>query len=81
MSFADNTVSEGLTKVSGNSTFEENEAEWDTPETYFYYNGNIKMDWSQYNWRERNNPCHPSYYMDSDRAASCNVFASNIGIH
>lgn len=80
MSFADNTVSEGLTKVSGNSTFEENEAEWDTPETYFYYNGNIKMDWSQYNWRERNNPCHPSYYMDSDRAASCNVFASNIGM-
>ena len=79
MSFADNTASEGLTKVSGSSTFEENEAEWDTPETYFYYNGNIKMDWSQYNWRERNNPCHPSYYMDSDRAASCNVFASNIG--
>lgn len=38
------------------------------------------MDWSQYNWRERNNPCHASYYMDSDRAASCNIFASNIGM-
>ena len=49
-------------------------------ETYFYYNGNIKMDWSQYNWQERNNPCHASYYMDSDRAASCNVFASNVGM-
>jgi len=30
MSFADNAASEGLTKVSGSSTFEENEAEWDT---------------------------------------------------
>ncbi len=80
MSFADNTASEGLTKVSGSTVFEENEAEWDTPEAYFYYNGGIKMDWSQYDWRQRNNPCHPSYYMDSDRTASCNVFASNIGM-
>ncbi len=80
MSFADNTASEGLTKVSGSTLFEENEAEWDTPEAYFYYNGGVKMDWSQYDWRQRNNPCHPSYYMDSDRAASCNVFASNIGM-
>ena len=80
MSFADNTASEGLTKVNGSTLFEENEAEWDTPEAYFYYNGGVKMDWSQYDWRQRNNPCHPSYYMDSDRAASCNVFASNIGM-
>ncbi len=26
------------------------------------------------------NPCHPSYYMNSDRAAACNVFASNLGM-
>ena len=80
MSFAGNAAPEGLTKVSGNTLFEENEAEWDTPEAYFYYNGGVQMDWRQYDWRQRNNPCHPSYYMDSDRAASCNVFASNIGM-
>lgn len=79
MSFADKNSSEGLVKVSGNSITDENEAEWDIPETYFYYNGGIRMDWSQYDWRERNNPCHPSYYL-SDHSASCNVFASNVGM-
>nr|WP_302829071.1 MG2 domain-containing protein [uncultured Bacteroides sp.] len=80
MKFADNTNSDGLTKVSGNVISEEEEAAWDIPQSYFYYNGGVQMDWSQYDWRERNNPCHPSYYMDSDRAASCNVYASNIGM-
>lgn len=80
MKFADNTNSDGLTKVSGNVLSEEEEAAWDIPQSYFYYNGGVQMDWSQYDWRERNNPCHPSYYMDSDRAASCNVYASNIGM-
>ena len=56
------------------------EAIWNTPEAYYYYNGGT-MDWSVYRWTERDNPCHPSYYMDSDRAAACNVFASNLGIN
>ena len=58
---------------------EEDEAIWNTPEAYYYYNGGT-MDWSVYRWTERDNPCHPSYYMDSDRAAACNVFASNLGM-
>ena len=80
MKFADNATSNGLTKVSGNIISEEEEASWDIPQSYFYYNGGVQMDWSQYDWRKRNNPCHPSYYMNSDRAVSCNVFASNIGM-
>ncbi len=80
MKFADNTASDGLTKISGNTLPEKEEEAWDIPQSYFYYNGGVQMDWSQYDWKERNNPCHPSYYMDSDRAASCNVFASNIGM-
>lgn len=79
MKFADNTA-EGLTKVSGSILTEEETTPWDIPQSYFYYNGGLEMDWSQYDWRQRNNPCHPSYYMDSDRAASCNVFASNLGM-
>lgn len=80
MKFSDNAATDGLTKVSGSILSEEEESDWDIPQSYFYYNGGIEMDWSQYDWRERNNPCHPSYYMDSDRAASCNVYASNIGM-
>ena len=79
MKFADSSTSDGLTKVSGSVLSEEDEAIWNTPEAYYYYNGGT-MDWSVYRWTERDNPCHPSYYMASDRAAACNVFASNLGM-
>ena len=78
MKFSD-TTSDGLTKVSGSILSEADEAVWDTPEAYYYYNGET-MDWSLYRWKERDNPCHPSYYMGADRTATCNVFASNLGM-
>jgi len=77
--FADNNTPDGLMKVSGSALSEADEAVWDTPEAYYYYNGGT-MDWSVYRWKERDNPYHPSYYMNSDRAAACNVFASNLGM-
>ncbi len=79
MKFADSNTSDGLTKVSGSVLSEEDEAIWNTPEAYYYYNGGT-MDWSVYRWTEHDNPCHPSYYMNSDRIAACNVFASNLGM-
>ncbi len=79
MKFADSNTSDGLIKVSGSVLSEEDEAIWNTPEAYYYYNGGT-MDWSVYRWTERDNPCHPSYYMNSDRIAACNVFASNLGM-
>ena len=79
MKFADSNTSDGLTKVSESVLSEEDEAIWNTPEAYYYYNGGT-MDWSVYRWTERDNPCHPSYYMNSDRIAACNVFASNLGM-
>ena len=79
MKFADSNTSDGLTKVSGSVLSEEDEAIWNTPKAYYYYNGGT-MDWSVYRWTERDNPCHPSYYMNSDRIAACNVFASNLGM-
>lgn len=79
MKFADSNTSDGLTKVSGSVLSEEDEAIWNTPEAYYYYNGGT-MNWSVYRWTERDNPCHPSYYMNSDRIAACNVFASNLGM-
>lgn len=80
MQFADNKSSDNLTKVSGETLSEDDEAVWDTPETYYYYNSSVPMDWSQYRWTERDNPCHPSYYMNSDRIAACNILASNLGM-
>lgn len=80
MRFAYNTVSERLTKVSDSTVSESESADWDIPQSYFYYNGGIETDWALYDWQERDNPCHPSYYMDSDRAASCNVLASDLGM-
>ena len=80
MQFADNKSSDNLTKVSGETLSEDDEAWKNTPETYYYYNGSVPMDWSQYRWTERDNPCHPSYYMNSDRIAACNIFASNLGM-
>lgn len=58
---------------------EEANSEWDIPQTYFYYTG-MESDWSLYDWNERDNPCHASYYMSSERASVCNVMASDIGV-
>ncbi|MDR2955703.1 MAG: hypothetical protein LBV43_11530 [Prevotella sp.] len=55
---------------------EEDEAQWDTPG--YYYNSQ-DWDWNEYDWEERDNPCHPTYYM-AKSMPSCVVFASNIGM-
>lgn len=72
--------SDQLTKLSSEQLSEEDEAVWDTPQTYYYYNGSEGMDWRQYRWEERDNPCHISYYMGADRTAACNVLATNLGM-
>lgn len=71
---------ETLTKVAVANLPETDEAAWDVPEAYYYYNGSDGMDWRQYKWEERDNPCHPSYYMLSERTAACNVLASDLGM-
>lgn len=47
---------------------------WDYYESESYY------DYENFNWQERDNPCKPSYYMDSRRRVARNVLASDIGI-
>ncbi len=66
-----------LVKVDGELS-DEDKAVWDIPESYYYAYGN--MDWSRYEWSERDNPCHVSYFMNAEHYASCNVLASNLGI-
>lgn len=50
------------------------QTEWDSPGWYsdYYYP-------DDFNWQQRNNPCHASYY-NFDRFVSRNIFASQLGI-
>lgn len=43
---------------------------------YYYINGNL--DWSKYNYKERNDPCSDSYYYDT--SVGKNVLATNLGL-
>lgn len=69
---------ERLTKYDAKTITESEDAVWDKASTY--YHAGSYLDWDVYNWRERENPCHPSYYMVSDRMVSTNVMASSIGV-
>lgn len=53
---------------------EDDEAVWDIPQSYYY----DPVDWDDYNWDEREDPCKSSYY--NNRSSNCIVFASNIGL-
>jgi len=53
---------------------EEEDAVWDIPETYYY----DPVNWNNYKWSDREDPCTDSYYIN--RSYDCIVFASNIGI-
>lgn len=78
--FAGKKATGGLIKVADATISEEEDAVWDRPEGYFSYNPSGDVDWSLYEWEERDNPCHPTYYMRSEHIASCNVLASNLGV-
>ena len=47
----------------------------DIPRTYYYYDD---IDYDLYDWRERDNPCHTSYYQR--KSVHRNVLASDLGI-
>jgi uncharacterized protein YfaS (alpha-2-macroglobulin family) len=72
------TAPENETMTSLDSNIEEKEERyWDEPQPEYY---NASYDWDLYDWDERDNPCHPSYYMVSKRIASRNVMLSDIGV-
>lgn len=52
---------------------DDDNSSWDSDE-YEYY------DYGEDYWENRENPCHPAYYKNTDHQASCNVLASNLGI-
>ncbi|MDR0349590.1 MAG: alpha-2-macroglobulin [Tannerella sp.] len=70
--------SDRMIRVEAGDLTENEEAIWDIPQSYYYDNSD--MDWDEYEWEERDNPCHASYYMLSERKASTNILASNLGV-
>ena len=71
-----------LTSMATNdlAATDEDDAYWDSAETYFYDNYDMSIDWDEYDWSETDNPCHPTYYMQTRRKAITNVLASNLGM-
>jgi uncharacterized protein YfaS (alpha-2-macroglobulin family) len=56
------------------------EASYDSPNDYYYYD-DYYYDYSDgYKWKERDDPCKKSYYMRNNRSVVRNVFASDLGI-
>ncbi|MDR0830484.1 MAG: alpha-2-macroglobulin [Prevotellaceae bacterium] len=79
-SCADNLSEETQTQnIIGNEITESEDKFWDTPYSYYYYE-NPNYNWEDYDWRERENPCNPTYYMTSDAMVHCNVLTSNLGV-
>lgn len=66
-----------MINLSSGEMTAEDEAVWDEPYPYYYYNS---YDWEKYRWKDRDNPAAPSYYMVSERFPECNLMASRLGI-
>lgn len=68
----DNEPSENAIPIQEDWSDEEGEASsWDSYDDYYYGN--------DYDWRQRDNPCHNSYYV-GNRNISRNVLASDLGL-
>lgn len=75
--FRSGTPSNELTDISAEDITEEDTAEWDRPQPYWY---DDFFDWEKYSWQDRDNPLKPSYYMDSERFPAINLLTSNLGV-
>ncbi|MDR1524879.1 MAG: alpha-2-macroglobulin, partial [Tannerella sp.] len=69
-----------LTSGGEGAVSEADEAYWDRPDAYYYDGYDLEIDWDSYEWQETDNPCHPTYYMQTKRKAVTNVLASNLGM-
>lgn len=76
-SLYDRSVPEEFEMVGGLS--ENDVRTWDQPYPYVSRYA-PDMDWSEYSWRESDDPSKDSYYMVSGRMPEYNLLASNLGL-
>jgi len=67
---------QSMSTMADETVSNEDAARWDETSPYYY----DPVDWSEYNWEDRDDPCKPSYYMSRERMAETMVMASNVGI-
>lgn len=65
--------------LQATSAFEDDEYEDEGDEGYYYDYYDDYYYGEDFDWRQRENPCHASYYT-SNRAVSKNILASDLGI-
>lgn len=79
--YGSNRTADGATSamvnVSSGQMSRADAAVWDEPYPYYYES---TYDWSRYNWKDRDNPLTPSYYMVDSRFPERNILSSNLGI-
>ncbi len=70
--FCDGAILEPIEMTDLEISFEDDfDRSWDSYSEYYYH--------PEYNWRERNNPCHVSYY-NQEKEVQKNILASDLGI-
>lgn len=67
----------GLVALESGIPSDEEMREWDEPYPYYYESC---YDWDKYDWKERDNPLDPTYYMQESRFPHCNLMSSDLGI-
>ena len=67
-----------LVSLTANNMSEEEKDIWDIPSPYYYFDDGF--DWSQYNWKDIDNPLKPTYYTKADIYAECNLIATDLGL-
>ncbi len=56
------------------------EASYDNPSYYSYYDEDDSYNYNRYNYEERDDPCKATYYMQGERFKGRNLLASDLGI-
>lgn len=76
-SFKSGTPSDKMVNISAEDITDKDNDEWDTPSPYYY---DDFYDWEKYNWKDRDNPLKPTYYMEDGRFPAINLLTSNLGV-
>lgn len=75
--FKSGTPSDKMVNISSEGITEEDDEEWDKPFPYYY---ETFYDWDKFDWKDRDNPLKPTYYMADERFPAINLLTSNLGV-
>ena len=75
--FKSGAPSDELVDISSEDITEVDEAAWDQPYPYYY---DDFYDWEKWEWKDRDNPAKPTYYMVDERFPAINLVTSRLGV-